>query len=153
MIRRALIASLLVAAVAGPASAAKTEEPSKDAPIGQYVDVLPVAVPIMAEGRLVNYVFVTIRVNLTSAANASKWRGKEPYFRDALARLGSRGAFGDPKDYASVDAPRLTAAFQREAVAIAGKDVKNVVITAQTPKQRRGLPKPGPRPTRTEIQP
>lgn len=152
MYRRAIIASLF-AAVAGPALAAKAAAPSKDEPIGQYVDVLPVAVPILAEGRLVNYVFVTIRVNLTPAANASKWRGKEPYFRDALARLGSRGTFGDPKDYASVDAPRLAAAFQREAVAIAGKDVKGVAITAQTPKQRRGLPKAGPRPARTEIRP
>ena len=152
MYRRAIIASLF-AAVAGPALAAKAASPSKDEPIGQYVDVLPVAVPILAEGRLVNYVFVTIRVNLTPAANASKWRGKEPYFRDALARLGSRGTFGDPKDYASVDAPRLTAAFQREAVSIAGKDVKGVAITAQTPKQRRGLPKAGPRPARTEIRP
>ena len=152
MIRRALIAALLALA-AGPALAAKTEAPSKDAPIGQYVDVLPVAIPIVAEGRLVNYVFVTMRVNLTASANASKWRGKEPYFRDALARLGSRGSFGDPKDYATVDAPRLIAAFQGETVAIAGKDVKNVVITAQTAKQRRGLPKPGPRPVRAEIQP
>ncbi len=153
MIRRALIAVLLAASAAGPAVAAKTETPSKDAPIGQYVDVAPVAVPILAEGRLINYVFVTMRVNLAPSANASKWRGKEPYFRDALARLGGRGSFGDPKDYASVDAPRLIAAFQREAVAIAGKDVKNVVITAQTAKQRRGLPKPGPRPVRAEIQP
>ena len=153
MIRRALIAVLLSAVAAGPAAAAKTETPSKDAPIGQYVDVSPVAVPIVVEGQLVNYVFVTMRVNLTPSANASKWRGKEPYFRDALARLGGRGSFGDPKDYASVDAPRLVAAFQREAVAIAGKDVKNVVITAQTAKQRRGLPKPGPRPPRDEIRP
>lgn len=153
MIRRALIAALLTMAVAGPALAAKTEEPSKDAPIGQYVDVSPVAIPILAEGSLVNYVFVTMRVNLTPSANAAKWRGKEPFFRDALARLGSRGSFADPKDYAAVDAPRLIAAFQREAVTIAGKDVKNVVITAQTAKQRRGLPKPGPRPARAEIQP
>ena len=153
MIRRALIVALLAAATTRPALAGKTEEPSKDAPVGQYVDISPVAVPILAEGQLVNYVFVTMRVNLTPSANASKWRGKEPFFRDALARLGSRGSFGDLKDYASVDAPRLTAAFQREAVTIAGKDVKNVVITAQTAKQRRGLPKPGPRPARAEIRP
>ncbi|MBA4011787.1 MAG: hypothetical protein C0481_07980 [Phenylobacterium sp.] len=153
MIRRAFIAALLAAVTVHPALAAKSEEPSKDAPIGQYVDLLPVAVPILAEGQLVNYVFVTMRVNLTSSANASKWRGKEPFFRDALARLGSRGSFGDSKDYAAVDAPRLIAAFQREAVTIAGNDVKNVVITAQTAKQRRGLPKPGPRPVRAEIRP
>lgn len=154
MIRHAVIASLLALAVAHPAYAAKkADEPSKDAPVGQYVDVFPVAMPIVAEGRLVNYVFVAIRVNLTASANASKWRGKEPYFRDALARLGHRTSFAGPNDFASVDGPRLIAAYQREAVAIAGSDVKSVVISSQTPKQRRGLPKPGASAPRAEIQP
>ncbi|WP_312164383.1 hypothetical protein [Phenylobacterium sp.] len=151
MIRRAVIASLLALAAAPARAAAPPEDAQKD--IGQYVDVSPVAIPILAEGYLVNYVFVTIRVNLTSGANASKWRSKEPYFRDALARLGHRTSFAKPGDYASIDAPRLIAAFQREAVAIAGKDVKGVVITAQTAKQQRGLPRPGPRTPRPEIQP
>lgn len=155
MIRRAVIASL-IAVVAGPALASAPPEGGegkKDKEIGQYVDVSPVAIPILAEGRLVNYVFVSIRVNLTSSANAMKWRGKEPYFRDALARLGYRTSFANTENYASIDAPRLIAAYQREAVAIAGKDVKGVVITAQTAKQQRGLPKPGPRTSKPEIQP
>lgn len=156
MIRRALILSLVAAVVAGPALAAKpAAEPSKDGPVGQYVDVSPVAIPIVADGRLINYVFVAIRVQLIPSADAAKWRGKEPYFRDALARIGNRMSFTDPKDYAAVDAPRLIAAFSREAAAIAGKDVKAVVITAQTPKQRLGLPRPGAASggVRREIQP
>jgi len=153
MIRRAILGSLLAVA-ASPALAAKSPEPSgvpKD--VGQYVDIAPVAMPIVAEGRLINYVFVTVRVNLTSGANAAKWRAKEPYFRDALARLGHRTSFTDPDDYASVDAPRLVAAFQREAVAIAGKDVKAVVVTKQTAKQQLGLPRPPRRAPRPENQP
>ena len=156
MICRALILSLVVAAAAGPALAAKpAAEPSKDAPVGQYVDVSPVAIPIMAEGRLINYVFVNMRSQLTASADAAKWRAKEPYFRDALARIGNRMSFTDPKNYAAVDAPRLVDAFTREATAIAGKNVKAVVITSQTPKQRLGLPRPGAASggVRREIQP
>ena len=144
MIRRSLLLAF-AAMIAAPALAAEPAKAGsgKDGPVGQYVDVSPVAIPILADGRLVNYVFVTFRVQLTAMADASKWRAKEPYFRDALARIGNRGSFADPKDYAAVDAPKLTAAFQREAVAIAGRDVKAVALTAQTPKQRLGLPRPG----------
>lgn len=157
MIRRALIASLAIFAASNawasaPAKGEKGEK-AEEKPVGQYVDVYPVAMPIVAEGRLINYVFVAMRVQLTPSADAAKWRTKEPYFRDALARLGHRTSFATTKDYASIDAPRLIAAFQREAVAIAGKDVKGVVITRQTAKQRLGLPKPGPTFVKAEIQP
>jgi len=154
MIRRALISGLaLFAASNAFASAPAKGEKKEDKVVGQYVDIYPVAMPIVAEGRLINYVFVTMRIHLTQTADASKWRTKEPYFRDALARMGHRTSFANAKDYASVDGPRLTAAFQHEAVAIAGSDVKGVVITAQTAKQRLGLPRPGPKPVRVEIQP
>lgn len=147
MLRRALIVSL--AAVALPASAAD----EKPAPIGQYVDVTPVAVPILADGRIVNYVFVVMRVQLTAGADAARWRAKEPYFRDALARLCNRSSFTSPKDYVSVDAERLVAAFHREATAIGGKNVKAVTLTSQTPKQRLGLPSRAARPPKAEIRP
>lgn len=151
MIRRAALACLL--ALTATSALASAPEKAEEKVVGQYVDIYPVAMPIVAEGQLINYVFVTIRLQLTATADASKWRAKEPYFRDALARLGHRTSFANTKDYASVDASRLTAAFQREAVAIAGKDVKGVTITAQTAKQRLGLPKPGPIAPRTEIRP
>ena len=156
MIRRTLVLAS-IALIAAPALAAEPDKSGagKDGPAGQYVDVSPVAIPILADGRLVNYVFVTFRVQLTAMADASKWRAKEPYFRDALARIGNRMSFTDPKNYAAVDAPRLVDAFTREATAIAGKNVKAVVITSQTPKQRLGLPRPGAASggVRREIQP
>lgn len=148
MLRRALIASL-AAVVALPAAAAE----EKPAPIGQYVDVTPVAVPILADGRIINYVFVVMRVQLIAGADAAKWRAKEPYFRDALARLCNRTSFASPKDYVSVDAERLVAAFRPEAIAIGGKNVKAVTLMSQTPKQRLGLPRRVPRTPKAEIQP
>jgi len=148
MLRRAVIASL--AAVVAPPALAADEKP---AAIGQYVDVTPVAVPILADGQIVNYVFVAMRVQLAAGADAAKWRAKEPFFRDALARLCNRTSFAGPKDYISVDADRLMAAFLREAVAIGGKNVKSVTLMSQTPKQRLGLPRRVPRTPKAEIQP
>ena len=49
--------------------------------------------PIVVDGQLVNYVFVYVRLNLTSGANATRLREKEPFFRDALVRAGHRTPF------------------------------------------------------------
>lgn len=146
MLRRAFIIAL--AAIAAPARAAE-----KAAQPGQYVDISPVAAPILADGRLVNYVFVTMRVQLTASADAAVWRAKEPYFRDALTRLCNRVSLTGPNDYVTVDAERLVALFTKEAAAIAGKNLKAVTLTSQTPKQRLGLPRRVPRAARAEIQP
>lgn len=126
------------------------EEPP---PPGQYVDIAPVAVPILADGQLINYIFVSLRVQLTATADAPKWRAKEPHFRDALARLCNRVSLVGPTDYISVDVERLIALYTPQAVAIAGKNVKAVTLMSQTPKQRLGLPSRSPKPPRAEIQP
>jgi hypothetical protein len=140
MNRRALIAAAPLALLAAPALASGKEE---KAAVGQYVDLSPVALPIAVDGRLVNYVFAYVRLNLAPAANPVKLREKEPFFRDALVRAGHRTPFINPKDYTVLDSAKLSAALMRDAAAIAGAGVvKSVVITSQTPKRRQGLPTP-----------
>lgn len=141
MLRRALIlAAPLALFAAGAQASEKKDKPEK--PSGQYVDLSPVALPIVAEGQVVNYVFVYVRVNLSPSADVTKLRTKEPFFRDALVRAGHRTPFTDPKDYFHVDAAKLKASLLRDAVAIAGRDVISVSIESQTPKRRTGVPKP-----------
>ena len=141
MFRRILIATLslsLAASAAQAASAKKT--PERDA--GQYVNLSPVGLPIVADGRLMNYVFVYARINLTSGANAAKMREKEPFFRDALVRAGHRTPFTIADDHSKIDEARLTAALQREAVAIAGPGaVKSVEVTSQASRKRIATPR------------
>jgi hypothetical protein len=137
MIRRALIA----AAFALAATTAQASEPKKEGKgdVGQYVDLQPVALPIVNKGLLVNYVFVYVRINLTGGANAARLREKEPFFRDALVRAGHRTPFTNPADLSQVDTPRLTAALAREAAAIAGPgQIRSVVVTSQAPRRRVG---------------
>jgi hypothetical protein len=104
---------------AGAARASGDKKEGK-ADVGQYVDLQPVGLPIVFNRQLVNYVFVYVRINLTSGANVSKLREKEPYFRDALVRLGHRTPFTLPTDLSKIDAPRLTAALNAEVARIAG---------------------------------
>src|ERR1700683_725530 len=76
-------------------------------PAGQYVDLSPVPLPVVVGGRLVNYVFVYVRINLAPGGDTPRWRDKEPYFRDALVRLGHRTPFTVPGDYTRLDEARL----------------------------------------------
>jgi len=59
--------------------------------------------PIVVDGRLVNYVFVYVRVNLKSGSDVIKIRGKEPFFRDALVRDAHKTPFVLANDWQKVD--------------------------------------------------
>lgn len=140
MIRRALIAALLTLT----AVTAQASEPKKEGKgdVGQYVDLQTVGLPIVSGGRLVNYVFVYVRINLTSGANAARLREKEPFFRDALVRVGHRTPFTDPADLSAIDTVKLRAALTREATAIAGPgQILSVVVTSQAPRRRIRQPR------------
>jgi hypothetical protein len=138
MIRRALIALILLFAAAPAASAA----PGGPAQVGQYVDLQPVGLPVVVRGQLVNYVFVYVRVNLAANADVTRLRDKEPFFRDALVRMAHRTPFTVAGDYNRIDEARLTAALTREAVAICGEGaIRSVVVSSQAPQRRIPNPK------------
>jgi hypothetical protein len=140
MRRRQLLAVLPFALVAGSASASAPPKKGLD---GQYVDISPIALPIVLNGRLINYVFVQVRLNLTASADAPKIREKEPWFRDALVRAGHRTPFTKATDYTVIDEARMKAALMREAATITpARNLLSVVVVNQTPKQRNGLPRP-----------
>lgn len=141
MLRRRLIVLAPLLILGGAAHAAQEKAPTSD--VGQYVDLQPVPMPIIVSGELVNYVFVYVRLNLTSGANATRLREKEPYFRDALVRAGHRTPFIVPGDYQKIDSGRLTAAMMREAIAIAGPgQIRSAVVTSQSPHKRVSQPRP-----------
>jgi hypothetical protein len=141
MLRRTLLAALL----AVPAATARAAEGKKDekGDVGQYVDLQAVGLPIVVNRQLVNYVFVHVRINLTSGANVARLREKEPYFRDALVRVGHRTPFTLANDLGAVDVPKLTATLGREAAAIAGPgQIRSIVVTSQAPRRRARVPPP-----------
>jgi len=134
MKRRLLILALPLLALAQPALAGDDKKPKV---VGQYVDLQPVAMPIIVNGTLINYAFVYVRINFTNGADVIKLRTKEPFFRDALVREGHRTPFIIPGDWQKVDEAKLTAALIRDARVIAGPDnVASVVVTSQAPQKR-----------------
>lgn len=138
MRRRDLFAFTLVAA--SSAAAARASEKAKQEPVGQYVDLSPTALPVIENGRLRNYVFVSIRVVLTPRADPVRLKTKEPYFRDALVRAAHRTPFTVAGDLTRLDEARLKASLARDAAAIAGPGlVQAVEVLSQTPRRRTGL--------------
>jgi hypothetical protein len=142
MSRRRLILAIPLLLLAGAAHAGE-EKDKKTKEVGQYVDLQPVAMPIVVDGQLVNYVFVYVRINLKSGADVTKIREKEPFFRDALVRAAHRTPFVVPGDWQKVDEAKLVAAMTREAAAITGPGiVGSVALTSQSPQKHVMPPRP-----------
>ncbi|HEX4197187.1 MAG TPA: hypothetical protein VHZ26_07070 [Caulobacteraceae bacterium] len=130
MRRRLLIAILAAWAFAAPAFA---DDMAPD--IDRAVTLSPVAIPIIVDGQVVNYIFVTARVLLTPQADQFALRDKEPFFRDALVRAAYRTPFLLKTDYNHIDEARLKAALWRDAAAIAGPGkVSGIQVVSQTPQ-------------------
>jgi hypothetical protein len=137
MLRRRLLflALPLVAALASPAMAGEDKDKDKGRKeVGQYVDLQRIAMPIIVDGQLVNYVFVVVRLNLVAGADTSRWRADEPYFRDALVRMAHRTSFAKAGKYDEIDPAKVGAALMSPVVAITGAGVvRSIEVTSQTP--------------------
>ena len=136
---------LIIAAVFGsaamPAFAADAPPPDDHS-----VKLSPLALPIVVDGRVLNYVFVTVKVDLAPSANTPALRDKEPIFRDALVRDAYRTPFVIPGNYNHLDEPKLKAVFLRDALAIAGAgQVVGIEVLNQTAQHFiRPTPPPPP---------
>jgi hypothetical protein len=141
MLKRLWLLALPVVLLAGSASAAEEKKPKT---VGQYIELQPVALPIVSDGQLVNYVFAYVKVNLTPSADVSRLRSREPFLRDALVREAHRAPFVVAGDWQKVDEARIDAVMLRNARALLGADaVQSVVVTSQTPQRRVMPPRPG----------
>jgi hypothetical protein len=144
---RRLFLALTLLSLAAPALAAegKKKDDAKDGKgaAGQYLDISPVALPVIVKGKLVNYVFISLRLNLAFSVDSVAMHSKEPYFRDALVRAAYRTPFTDPKSYVRLDEAALKATMTREAARIVGpKAVTSIQVTNSTAQKLRGLPTP-----------
>lgn len=138
--QRALILALIALCFLVSAPFAAAEDKNK--PPEHYIDLFPVALPLVKDGKIVNYVFVSTRLQLAPSVDSSVFREKEPYFRDALVRAGNRTPFTKPGDYLHVDEAALKASLMRAAAGLSKPgEVVRVDVISQTPKQTQGLPK------------
>jgi hypothetical protein len=115
---RVFLASLVLAAALVARPAAASEGGTKA--VAPTVLMSPVALPVIVEGRLANYIYVTLRLNLSPKVDAAKMREKEPFFRDALVRAAHRAPLWRAGDPNALDEAKLRAVILRESAVIAG---------------------------------
>ncbi len=136
--RRRLAATWLLLAAAGPAVAAPQSSAKPPAP---YMDLQPIGFPAVVHGRLVNYVFADLRLQLGKGVEAAPLANEEPFLRDALVRAASRTPFNPPQDGVHLDEARLRAEVMRDAATLLGPGkVVGVIVKSQTPQRRTGVP-------------
>lgn len=109
----------------------------------QTIALQAVALPVIVDGRLINYVFCSIRLDLYPNADGAKVRAKEEYFRDDLVRMGHRAPFTRKDDYTKVDDARVRAEIMRIAPGLVGPGViRSATIIKQTSQKLMTLPPP-----------
>lgn len=123
--------------LAGPALAAGG---GKSADKATGVDLAQLALPVIVNGKVKNYVFVQLRLVPARGADPIKLREAEPFYRDALIRAAHRTSFGRQDDWTVVDEARVEAVLLAEARRISGpKSFAKAELLRQTPRQRTGM--------------
>jgi len=128
------ILALIAALISTPALAAEGTSTIK---VDPQISLSPVAVPITENGKLVNYVFLSIKIILSPKADQFRMVTQEPFYRDALVRVGHRQNLGVPGDPNRVDEALLKAVLKREVASFVDPSlIARIEIVRQDPKKR-----------------
>jgi hypothetical protein len=84
VLRRALL--LAIALAPGAAAAAGKPKADEESVAGLTVDIPAITAPVARDGRLTNYIFLSLRLHASNSAGAQRVRDRPDIFRDALIR-------------------------------------------------------------------
>ena len=133
---RSLIAACILSMLAGAPAFANGGE-AKDA-ADPSVKLASVGIPVFQGRNVVNYLFLSIKINLTAKADQQKLRDMEPYFRNALIRAAHRTSFAMADRNDKLDEARFTAVMKAEFTKVAGAGtIESVEVVSQSPKTHR----------------
>lgn len=145
-IAAAMIASTLLAGLAnasGPAAKAKekgetTEEGAELS--SRSMDAPYLAVPVVRNGQLVNYLFVSIRIQITNQVDLWQTRERAHFLRDALVRASHGNDLADPNDSNALNEQRAIEVYRAAAIqALGERAVGPVTIVASYSSQGSGI--------------
>jgi hypothetical protein len=146
MRRRDLIAAGTAVALSGPivasassASASSDKKPEGEAAEGLSVNLSPVGLPVIVDGRIRNYVFITLKLHLGGEATAESIRARQAFLKDALVRTAHRAPFTMPDDWATLSTNKINAAMMAIAGIVAPHAVTACEVLTQVPRRRTGM--------------
>lgn len=134
-------AALILAALATSAAAGRAVAGGEDeAPAAATVELQPVGLPVLSEGRIRNYVFVHVRLHLAPGKDQTQARNRSAHIRDAIVRAAHRVPFTLPDTWLLLSEPRIRAAAEAAARVHLGEGfVVRAEVTSQTPRRRTSM--------------
>jgi hypothetical protein len=144
----ALLASTLLAGLANsrafasgaPAQPKQGAEPAQAAASARGMDAPYLAVPVIRDGNLANYLFVSIRIEISERVDLWATREKAHFLRDALVRVSHSADLADPNDANALDEARAIAAYRAAAIETLGeRAVGPITITASYSSRGGGV--------------
>lgn len=141
MNRRFAVLSLLWCSVAASRAYA-SPEPSAT-PDENWVTMTGVGLPIIVQGRVLNHVFVELKLHLKPGQALDEVRARDAFMRDGLVRAAHLRPFVLSDDYNRIDERALAAALMTIANREVGRGaVIRVEVVRQTPRMRVRNPAP-----------
>ncbi|HYD72557.1 MAG TPA: hypothetical protein VEF55_05430 [Candidatus Binatia bacterium] len=143
-IAAAMLASTLLAGLAnasGPSEKAKAkEEEGGEQLSSRSMDAPYLAVPVVRDGQLVNYLFVSIRIEIAAGVDLWQTRERAHYLRDALVRASHGTDLADPQDNNALNEARAIEVYRAAAVqALGERAVSGISIVATYSSQGSGI--------------
>jgi hypothetical protein len=152
-IAAAMIASTLLAGLAvsgnavaagggGHGEAAKAKGKGGEDPelSSRSMDAPYLAVPVVRDGQLVNYLFVSIRLEIANGVDLWATREKAHFLRDALVRASHSNDLADANDNNALNEARALQVYRAAAVqALGERAVGGVTVVATYSSQGSGI--------------
>lgn len=142
-IAAAMLASTLLAGLAnasGGGEKTKAKEEGGEQLSSRSMDAPYLAVPVVRDGQLVNYLFVSIRIEISPSVDLWRTRERAHFLRDALVRASHGNDLVDPSDNNILNEARAIAVYRAAAVqALGERAVSGVSIVATYSSQGSGI--------------
>ncbi|MEZ5996141.1 MAG: hypothetical protein R3C25_10325 [Hyphomonadaceae bacterium] len=139
----AMIASTLLTGLANAAGGhdkAKAETEGEEGQTSRFMDAPYLAVPVVRDGVLVNYLFVSIRVEIAQGVDLWRTREQAHFLRDALVRAGHSADLADPQDGNALNEARAIEVYRAAAVqALGERAIGGVSIVATYSSRGSGV--------------
>lgn len=138
------LALVLLLAIASPAPALASgphgggAAKSGETESSRAMDVMNLIVPVVREGRLVNYVFINARIQLAAGVDIWKARDKGHFLRDALLKAVHRQSIIDPTRDDAINTPAAQALIANVARQVLGANSVRSVEIMSTSSLRQG---------------
>ena len=144
--QRSAILALIVSALAGLAYASgppakdKAEEGGGEQHSARSMDAPYLAVPVVRDGQLVNYLFVSMRIEIAQGVDLWETRERAHFLRDALVRASHANDLAAPNDNNALNEARAIEVYRAAAVqALGERAVAGVSIVATYSSQGSGI--------------